>query len=122
MKGKNKKKAYSEDTIVINNRIKKQYFKSKNYCRVTFRFPKEAASGAKIVTVVGEFNEWSLIKNPMQRLKSGDFKLEIDLPTQKEYRFRYLIDGYRWENDWHADKYIPNPYGCDDSVVVTKPD
>jgi len=123
MKGKIKRKAFSKDITrknpsVTSNGIKKQYFKSRDYCRVTFKLPKEAAPTAKRVTVVGEFNDWNLTKNPMQRLKSGDFKLELDLPLQKEYRFRYLIDGCRWENDWHADKYVSNPYGCDDSVVV----
>ncbi|MCI6365047.1 MAG: glycoside hydrolase, partial [Spirochaetia bacterium] len=37
------------------------------------------------------------------------------------YQFRYLLDGYKWENDWNADKYIPAPYSnADNSVVVTK--
>jgi hypothetical protein len=40
------------------------------------------------------------------------------LETGREYRFKYLIDGKRWENDWHADRYEPNIYGTDDSVVV----
>ena len=32
-----------------------------------------------------------------------------------------LLDGYKWENDWKADKYIPAPYSnADNSVVVTK--
>ena len=34
------------------------------------------------------------------------------------YRYRYLLDGTRWENAWDADDYVPNPYGGDDSVVV----
>jgi len=31
--------------------------------------------------------------------------------------FRYLVDGERWENDWAADAYVPNPFGGEDSVV-----
>ena len=55
----------------------------------------------------------------MTRLKSGDFKLTLELPCNKEFKFRYLIDDNRWENDWFADKYIPNEHGSDDSVVIT---
>ena len=35
----------------------------------------------------------------------------------RAYRFRYLLDGHRWENDWAADAYKPNDFGADDSVV-----
>jgi hypothetical protein len=35
----------------------------------------------------------------------------------QQCRFRYLLDGERWENDWTADAYVPNSFGSDDSVV-----
>ena len=54
----------------------------------------------------------------MQKLKSGEFKATVELPCNREYRFRYLIDANRWENDWAADKYLPNEYGDEDSVIV----
>ena len=28
-----------------------------------------------------------------------------------------MIDGWKFENDWFADRYEPNPYGGEDSVV-----
>lgn len=98
--------------------LKKQYVKSGAVCKVTFRLPKEAASDAKTVTIVGDFNNWDITENKMKKLKNGDFTLTLDLPCNREYRFRYLIDTNRWENDWFADKYIPNDFGADDSVVV----
>jgi hypothetical protein len=36
----------------------------------------------------------------------------------RAYRFRYLLDGVRWENDWHADDYVLNVHGSHDSVVI----
>ncbi|MCI7534822.1 MAG: glycoside hydrolase, partial [Treponema porcinum] len=49
------------------------------------------------------------------------FSVKLELDADKEYQFRYLLDGYKWENDWKADKYIPAPYSnADNSVVVTK--
>lgn len=98
--------------------IKKQYLKSKSECRVTFRLPKDAAQEAGSASIVGDFNNWSISETPMKKLKNGDFTVTISLPCNKEYRFRYLVNGNRWENDWFADKYLPNCYGCDDSVVV----
>ena len=47
---------------------------------------------------------------------------EIVIPTGRTYRFRYLIDNERWQNDWAADSYAPNEFGGDDSVLdLTKP-
>jgi 1,4-alpha-glucan branching enzyme len=55
---------------------------------------------------------------PMKMLRNGNFEIILELPAGREYRYRYLIDGCRWENDWCADNYSPNPYGCDDSVLI----
>ena len=98
--------------------IKKQYLKSKPICKVTLSLPKAAAVEAESVTLVGEFNEWDRQSLPMKKLKSGDFKTTINLPVGNEYEFRYLIDGKRWENDWAADKYVPNAFSAENSVVV----
>ncbi len=101
-----------------NSGFKKEYLKSRSVCKVTFRLPKEAALRVKKVTIVGEFNNWDKESNQMKRLKDGNFLLTVELAKGKEYRFRYLIDGNRWINDWYADKYLKNPYGGEDSVVI----
>ena len=44
-------------------------------------------------------------------------KLAEPLEAGKSYRFRYLLDGERWENDWDADAYKPNEFGTDDSIL-----
>lgn len=101
-----------------NNGLKKEYLKSKKVVKVTFRLPKVAATGAKNVHVVGDFNGWSIYANPMKRLKKGEFTTTIELEPGREYQFRYLIDEDRWENDWNADKYVKSPFGSDNSVIV----
>ena len=99
--------------------LKKQYFKTKTVCRVTFTLPCEAAPSANVVCLVGDFNNWSISAHPMRRLTNGDFTLSIDLERDRQYQFRYLIDECRWENDWHADGYAATPYGdCENSVVI----
>jgi len=97
--------------------IQKQYLKTGDVCNVTFRLPKEAAPDAEIIMVVGEFNGWNLNDTPMKKLKDGSFKTTLKLPCGNAYRFRYLIDSNRWENDWSADEYMPNAFGGDDSVI-----
>ena len=99
--------------------IKKQYLKSKTLCKVTFTLDKKAASTAKEVFLVGEFNNWDKKATPMKKLKNSSFLVSVDIEKGKEYQFRYLIDGKEWENDWAADKYVPSDFGdCENSVVV----
>ena len=99
--------------------LKKKYLKSKPICKVSFEVPKEAAKQADEIYIVGEFNDWNTSATPMKKLKNGKFTSTLDLNVGREYQFRYLLDGEEWENDWQADKYVPNSYGdCENSVVV----
>ena len=41
----------------------------------------------------------------------------VPLVPGQTYRFRYLIDDARWENDWEADDYVDNAHGGQDSLV-----
>jgi len=113
-----KKPAKRKAEPALLTSLKKQYMKSNPVCKVTFRLPKAAAPEAVTVSLVGEFNDWNISQHPMKKLKNGDFTAMIELPCNREFRFRYLIDSCRWENDWFADKYLPNDHGSDDSVVV----
>ncbi|MGB7338462.1 MAG: isoamylase early set domain-containing protein [Phototrophicaceae bacterium] len=97
--------------------LKKQYLKTKDYCKVTFYTP--AAIEAETVFLVGDFNDWNEESTPMEKLKDGRFKLTLELAKDNEYQFRYLINSAEWHNDWEADKYVPNPYSGDNSVVIT---
>jgi 1,4-alpha-glucan branching enzyme len=96
--------------------LTKEYTKTKRSCRVTFELASEV--NAEAATLVGEFNDWDRGSLPMKRRKDGCFSTTISLKPGKEYRFRYLLDDERWENDHAADRYVPNDHGTDDSVVV----
>jgi len=84
---------------------------------VLVRFELPAAVSADAVSVCGDFNGWVAHTHPLDRLRDGRFATEIPLPPGDRWRFRYLLDGDRWENDWAADDYVPNGFGDDDSVV-----
>jgi 1,4-alpha-glucan branching enzyme len=119
-KSKKQPDAQKESGISLqpdNFRIKKKYLKTKPLCKVKFTLPKDAAPNARSVTIVGDFNKWNPSANQLKALKNGNYTITLDL-ERGEYCFRYLIDGCKWENDWHADKYVPNSFGCDNSVVV----
>jgi 1,4-alpha-glucan branching enzyme len=109
----------SNQTPVKSSGIMKEYLEDKNSFKVTFRLPSMAATDAKTVCLVGDFNNWDIHANPMKRVKNGDYKISLELTEGQEYQFRYLIDGTRWENDWNADKYVESPYGGSDNSVVS---
>ena len=95
--------------------LKKNYTKTGKTCRVTFMLPAEVE--AETAALCGEFNDWDANAAPMKKLKDGSFSTTVSLEAGNSYRFRYLLDSARWENDWEADKYAPNEHGTDDSIV-----
>lgn len=97
--------------------LEKKYLRQGSVCLVTFVLPKAAAPDAGSVSILGEFNNWSADAHPLARREEGDFAITLELETGRAYRFRYVIDGWKFENDWFADRYEPNPYGGEDSVV-----
>ncbi len=93
--------------------LEKRASEQLDHVAVTFRIPGEV--GATSVDVVGEFTDWKLVA--MQTDDDGGWSAGVDLEAGRAYRFRYLLDGNRWENDWAADGYVPNDFGGEDSVV-----
>lgn len=100
--------------------LKKQYLK-RGTVKVDFVLPPAVAAEASSAYLVGDFNNWDETATPMKKLKNGSFKVTLELEPEREYRFRYLVDGNQWHNDWDADRYEPNPFSGDNSVVSTHP-
>lgn len=96
--------------------LKKDVLKKGKVVKVTFYTQK--LPDAEEVYLVGDFNGWDETTHPMDRLKDGRYKLAVLLDPDKEYQFRYWVDG-EWHNEWEADKYAPNPFSGDNSVVET---
>ncbi|OAQ20112.1 isoamylase early set domain-containing protein [Thermosulfurimonas dismutans] len=82
-------------------------------CWVTFSLRTDGEEAY----LVGEWNNWQPEK--MRRRKDGTFWLTKQFEAGKSYRFRYLVDGHQWFNDFEADGYCPNPYGSEDCIVRT---
>jgi hypothetical protein len=86
---------------------------------VTFTLPAEVHADS--VALCGEFNQWSPDSIQLERGRDGIWRTTVTLEPGRSYRYRYLLDGKRWENGWHADRYVPNPYGSTDSVITVEP-
>jgi 1,4-alpha-glucan branching enzyme len=95
--------------------LKKVYSQTGRKCRVTFELQPNGE--AHTAYVCGDFNNWSQSEHPMKRRKDGSFTVMFWVEAGREYRFRYLLDEERWQNDQAADAYVPNPYGGEDSVL-----
>jgi 1,4-alpha-glucan branching enzyme len=96
--------------------IDQTFTPKRTVCKVTFSIPAGWANSK--AELVGDFNDWEFGSDPLKKRKDR-WETTVRLKPGTEYRFRYLLDGERWENDDAADAYIPNSYGSDDSVVKT---
>ena len=85
------------------------------HVRVTFILLEP---GVENVDLLGDFTGWRPDR-AMRRTRGGSWRVTYDLERGKEFQYRYLVDGGRWVNDPTADRYVPNPFGSDNSVVVT---
>ncbi len=94
--------------------ISKQFTPKRTICKVTFKVPADWAQES--VSVVGEFNDWDAEANKLER-KNGGWETVVRLQPETETRFRYFIDGSKWENDDQADAYAANEFGSEDSVL-----
>jgi len=73
------------------------------------------AAEAKEVLLLGDFNNWSPEKHPMQRDENGMWNKVVMLsPGKHEYKF--LVDG-QWREDPRNDHLCPNCFGTYNSVI-----
>ena len=98
--------------------LEKKFLKTKPVCKVKFSLSGDQYSSASSILLVGSFNNWQLGENPFKKTKTGAWSASLELETGREYQFRYLIDGTRWENDPEADKFVPGGLGAENSVLA----
>lgn len=98
--------------------LTKKYLKSRPVCKVTFRLSADEAGDAQAAAVLGDFNDWDPQAGVMKRLKSGDFTVTLEIPSDSAHHFRYCIDGDTWLNDAEADGFERSPLGAFDNSIV----
>lgn len=98
--------------------ISKQQSKNNNKVLVTFKLP--ASTWAETISIVGDFNDWDPHSHPFMRSQDdGSWQVTLELSKDRTYQFRYLVNGTQWQNDYQADGYAPNPFGGENSVLLT---
>ena len=95
--------------------ITKRFLKG-DVARVTFKVNVD--EDVEGVSLICESAGWDPI--PMEKLKSGPWRVQVRLPADQQIQFRYLASGGRWLNDDAADFYVDNGHGTDNSVVDTR--
>jgi hypothetical protein len=100
--------------------IKREYSQNKAECKVVFILSKDFAKKFNKISVVGDFNNWSIEKNIFAETEvDGSFSATIILSTNKSYQFRYLGDGVNWFNETDADKEVNSYFeGSKNSVII----
>lgn len=89
---------------------------------ITFYIKKEAAQGADKIFLICEHNGWEPVL--MKKQTNGTFRGAITVPTNiqpsYQYRFKYIMpDGeVKFDNDWDAEAYCPNPFAGENSVFT----
>ncbi|MGN0908494.1 MAG: hypothetical protein ACI4NA_02655 [Succinivibrio sp.] len=87
---------------------------------VSFYMKKEAAQGAAKIDLLCEHNGWQAVA--MKKQGNGTFRGSITVPLGEkpsyQYKFKYTMpDGsVKYDNDWDAEMYCPNPFGGENSV------
>lgn len=94
--------------------VQKTVYKTKDYCKVSFRINVE---NAETVEILGLNSDW---KNSivMSRKKDGSFGCDVSLPKNSQHQFKYLVNAVEWINEPEADAQEPNEFGGKNSVII----
>ena len=96
--------------------IKKRNIKKTGLVKVTFAVPQDQVENG--ISVVGDFNNWDPLANPMVKRSNKTYSVTVDLQPGHSYAFRYLADGGQWFNDDEADEYVHDPkQHCHNSIL-----
>lgn len=93
--------------------VNKKYYKTKDYCKVTFSVSPDHAEA---VEILGLNNNW-VSPLPMQKGKDGSFSATVQLPKDSIHEFKYLFNKTDWANDSSADGEVPNSFGTTNSIL-----
>ena len=97
--------------------IKQAPVKGRNAIKVSFVLPQDAIPGK--TSVVGDFNGWDPLAQPLRPRANGTRSAAVTLPPCRRFAFRYLAEGGRWHDDETAEAFEPNGAGGHNAVLHT---
>jgi len=83
--------------------------------KIQFVFPSPKAQK---VSLVGDFNNWDILANPMEKDKKGIWKVTVNLKPGR-YEYRFFIDE-KWENDPSCTECVPNEFKSMNCVRIVE--
>ena len=89
----------------------KQKKKAQNK-RITFKLE---APEAKETILVGDFNNWDVVKHRMKKDNKGRWNKIVTLSPGR-YAYKFLVDG-EWQNDPSNEQVVPNCFGTLNNFV-----
>ncbi len=79
---------------------------------------KLSQSGAKKVSVAGDFNNWNTNKLLAKKDSRGTWMAKANLKPGR-YEYKFYVDG-NWIEDPNCPARVPNPLGTQNCVVEVK--
>ena len=92
----------SKKKSIANKKLKKQTFSLE-------------ADDANEVLLMGDFNNWSPKKHPMQKDGNGIWNKTVMLPNGN-YEYKFLVDG-QWREDPRNERRCANCFGTFNNVI-----
>ncbi len=83
--------------------------------QVSFEWPE---TGAFIVSVAGDFNNWDPQAHPLRRGKDGIWRVTMSLKPGR-YEYKFVVDG-QWRPDPFNPDMVPDSHGGSNSVREVK--
>jgi 1,4-alpha-glucan branching enzyme len=84
--------------------------------KVTFALP--ATDIDQPVSVLGDFNGWDPLANPLKKRSNGTFSTTIEIASGQSVRFKYLAGDGTWFCDPDAQTVVHDEYATVDSLLV----
>jgi 1,4-alpha-glucan branching enzyme len=88
--------------------------------KVSVTFETAPRPDAQSVGLAGDFNAWNPAATPMKQRKDGCWWTTLRLPKNREFAYRFVVDGREWVTDDQADRTVPNEHGETNAVVVVR--
>jgi 1,4-alpha-glucan branching enzyme len=73
------------------------------------------APAARVVALVGDFNQWDSSKHPMKLGAGGQWQVAVRLKPGT-YQYKFVVDGDRWEEDAANPNKVVNEHGTSNSL------
>lgn len=93
--------------------------------KIQVTFSVTPNGNAEKVSLVGEFNRWDAMANPMVLQGPGEhssWSVTLELDADSKYQFCYLIDSNQWVPDEAADGLVSQANGISHSVLNLEKD